>query len=163
MIRVAFLPGSFDPMTNGHVGVLETALALADRVVLAVGIHPRKMPMFSHDERVAMLREVVATLAGNAKGRVDVIHYEGLMIDAARAAGATVLLRGVRDGTDFDAEMRMAAMNTMLAPELPTVFVPAAPAHRHISATLARQIAEMKGDLSGFVPAAVARRLAARS
>jgi pantetheine-phosphate adenylyltransferase len=162
MTTVAFLPGSFDPITNGHVGLLRAALRIADRAVLAIGINAAKSPLFSVEDRVTMLREVIAGLEPGERDRVQVIHFEGLLIDAARAQKATVLVRGLRDGSDFDSEMHMAAMNAELDPLLQTVFIPAAPMDRHISATLVRQIAEMKGDLSRFVPPVVARRLKSR-
>lgn len=158
MPRIAFFPGSFDPMTNGHVDVLAGALELADRVVVAMGVNPRKKPLFSVDERMAMIAEVTASLSGG--DRVSVTHYDGLLIDAAREAGASIIVRGIRDAGDVALELRLAAMNQDLAPMLQTVFLPATPAHRHISATLVRQVAELRGDVSAFVPPPVAERLA---
>jgi pantetheine-phosphate adenylyltransferase len=158
MATSAFFPGSFDPLTNGHLDILVGALALADRVVLGIGINPHKKPLFSPEARVEMLSEVVATL-GDAASRTAIVHYEGLLVDAAREAGATVIIRGLRDAADVSGELSMAAMNFDLAPDLQTVLLPAAPVHRHISATLVRQVAEMGGDVSAFVPPAVARRL----
>ncbi len=159
MARIAFFPGSFDPLTIGHVDVIQGAAEIADRVVVAIGIHPAKKPMFTPDARVEMVTEVVAGL-GEIAERISVQHYDGLLIEAARAAGATILVRGIRDSSDADAELPMAAMNRDLAPELQTVLLPAAPEHRHVSATLVRQVAEMGGDVSPFVPPAIARRLA---
>ncbi len=159
MANTAFFPGSFDPLTNGHVDILRGALALADKVVVGIGINPRKKPLFTPEQRVEMLREVVATL-GDAASRTTIVHYEGLLIEAARAAGAAIIIRGLRDAADVSGELSMAAMNFDLAPDLQTVLLPAAPVHRHISATLVRQVAEMGGDVSAFVPHAVARRLA---
>ncbi|MGD9738462.1 MAG: pantetheine-phosphate adenylyltransferase [Bauldia sp.] len=158
MAKVALFPGSFDPMTNGHLDVLRAALDLADQVVIVIGVHPSKRPFFPTEERVAMLEEVVAELPADARGRVKVISYDGLLTDAARQEGATVIVRGIRDSSDVDSELRMAAMNEVSAPEVRTVFVAASPMHRHISATLIRQIGEMRGDPSPFVPAPVARR-----
>jgi len=158
MARIAFFPGSFDPLTNGHVDIIRGALEIADEVVVAIGVHPRKQPLFSVEARKAMIGEVVADLADAA--RVSVIHYQGLLVDAAREAGASLIVRGLRDAGDITAELRMAAMNQDLAPKLQTIFLPASPMHRHISATLVRQVAEMRGDVSAFVPAPVAARLA---
>ncbi|MCW5697749.1 MAG: pantetheine-phosphate adenylyltransferase [Bauldia sp.] len=160
MSRIAIFPGSFDPMTVGHVDVLAAALELADHVVLAIGIHPTRTALFTFEERAEMLREVVDDIGGG-EGRVTVAHYDGLIVEAARAAGATILVRGIRDGGDLDGELRMAGMNAALAPEIRTVLVPARPVHRHISATLVRQISRMGGDVAAFVPPAVARRLGA--
>jgi pantetheine-phosphate adenylyltransferase len=157
MPLVAIFPGSFDPLTNGHVEILETALALADRVVVAIGVNPTKAALFTPDERAEMIREVVGLLG--ASERVAVVAYDGLIVEAARAAGATVLVRGLRDGSDLDYEMQMAGMNAAIAPEIRTVFVPASPRVRHLSATLVRQVAHMGGDISGFVPQPIARAL----
>jgi len=158
MAGIAFYPGSFDPPTNGHRDMLRAALGLADRLVVAIGVHPGKTPLFSFDERVALIRDVVAE-SGEDPARVNVIAFDGLTVDAARDAGATVMIRGLRDGTDLDYEMQLAGMNGAMAPSIQTVFLPATPATRHITATLVRQIARMGGDVSSFVPPCVARKL----
>ena len=157
--RVALFAGSFDPITNGHVDVVGKAVRLADRLVVAIGIHPGKTPLFSADERLAMIAEVCAPLARAAGCELSTVTFAELVVTAARTAGATMLVRGVRDATDFDYEMQMAGMNAAMAPEVQTVFLPAAPAVRPITATLVRQIAGMGGDISSFVPAPVAARL----
>ena len=157
--RIALFAGSFDPITNGHVDVVGKAVRLADRLVVAVGIHPGKTPLFPADERLAMIDEVCAPLARAAGCELATVTFAELVISAARRVGATMLVRGVRDATDFDYEMQMAGMNAAMAPEVQTVFLPAAAAVRPITATLVRQIASMGGDVSSFVPAAVVLRL----
>jgi pantetheine-phosphate adenylyltransferase len=132
---------------------------LADRLVLAVGMHPGKAPLFSADERLAMLDEICAPIARAAGSEIASVTFADLVVKAAQRAGATLLVRGVRDATDFDYEMQMAGMNAAMAPDIQTIFLPAAPAVRPITATLVRQIAGMGGDVSGFVPAPVAARL----
>jgi pantetheine-phosphate adenylyltransferase len=162
MARTAFYPGTFDPVTNGHVDILAGALALADRVVIGVGVNPGKSPLFDLGQREAMIAATLTGLGGEAKDRVSHVTFEGLAVDAARRAGATILVRGLRDANDFDYEMQMAGMNAAMAPDLRTVFLPAAPAVRHITATLVRQIAAMGGDVTPFVPPAVAKMIAMR-
>jgi pantetheine-phosphate adenylyltransferase len=159
MPRIALYAGSFDPVTNGHLDVVRHAVRLADRLVLAVGVHPGKAPLFATEERVAMLEEVCGPLARDAKCELSCVPFSGLAIEAARKAGATLLVRGLRDTTDFNYEMQMAGMNEAMAPGIQSVFLPASPAARPITATLVRQIAGMGGDVSAFVPAAVAARL----
>jgi pantetheine-phosphate adenylyltransferase len=159
MARTALFAGSFDPITNGHLDVVGKAVRLADRLVLAVGIHPGKTPLFSADERLAMLDELCAPLARAAGCALACITFADLVVAAARREGATILIRGVRDGTDLDYEMQMAGMNGAMAPDVQSVFLPASPAVRPITATLVRQIAGMGGDVTAFVPAAVAARL----
>lgn len=155
MTRIAYYPGSFDPLTNGHLDVLRQAATLADQIVVGVGVHPGKVPMFSFDERAQLITEV----AKNAGFEVKVESFDNLVVDAAKSAGATLLIRGLRDGTDLDYEMQMSGMNGTMAPDITTVFLPASPMVRAITATLVRQIAKMGGDVSPFVPEAVHRAL----
>ncbi len=159
MPRTALYAGSFDPVTNGHLDVVRHAVRLADRLVLAIGVHPGKAPLFSADERLAMLNETCAPIAREAKCELSCITFDDLVVMTARKAGASMLIRGLRDGTDFDYEMQMAGMNQAMTPGVQTVFLPASPAVRPITATLVRQIAGMGGDVSAFVPASVAALL----
>ncbi len=155
MTSIAYYAGSFDPMTNGHVDVLNQALDLFDRVVVGIGIHPGKTPMFTFEERAALISEVISATNKPASGRILVESFDNLVIQAAREAGASVLVRGLRDGTDLDYEMQMAGMNGAMAPDIKTVFFPASPQVRAITGTLVRQVAKMGGDVSPFVPANV--------
>ena len=159
MPRIALFAGSFDPITLGHLDVVRGAVRLADKLVLAVGIHPGKAPLFSPDERLAMLQEICAPVARAAGCELACLTFADLVVSVAQREGATILVRGVRDATDFDYEMQMAGMNGAMAPEVTTVLLPAGPAVRPITATLVRQIAGMGGDVSAFVPPAVASRL----
>jgi pantetheine-phosphate adenylyltransferase len=159
MPRTALYPGSFDPVTNGHLDVVSRAVRLADRLVLAIGVHPGKTPMFSAEERLAMLQETCAPIARAAGCDFACTTFADLVVTAAQREGATLLIRGLRDGTDLDYEMQMAGMNETMAPDVSTVFVPASPMVRPITATLVRQIAAMGGDVSAFVPPAVLKRL----
>jgi len=162
MPRIALFPGSFDPVTNGHVDLVRQSARLADRLVLAVGTHPGKAPLFSAQERLAMLDATCGPLARAAGCELRCITFADLVVAAARREGATLLIRGLRGTVDFDYEMEMAGMNGMMAAELQTVFLPASPAVRPITATLVRQIASMGGDVSSFVPPPVAARLKAK-
>lgn len=161
-MRTAFYPGSFDPMTNGHIDVLDQALALCDRLVVGIGVHPGKAPMFSFDERARLISQVVASEFPERTEDVTVTSFSNLVVEAAAEAGATVLVRGLRDGTDLDYEMQMAGMNRAMAPSITTIFAPAYPESRHITATLVRQIARMGGDVTPFVPLVVRKALTAR-
>jgi pantetheine-phosphate adenylyltransferase len=159
MLRIALYAGSFDPVTNGHLDVVRHAVRLADKLVLAVGVNPGKAPLFSAEDRLAMLQDICGPLAREAQCELACVTFSGLVIEAAKQAGATLLIRGLRDSTDFNYEMQMAGMNETMAPGIQSVFLPATPAVRPITATLVRQIAGMGGDVSAFVPAAVAARL----
>jgi pantetheine-phosphate adenylyltransferase len=159
MQRTALFPGSFDPVTNGHLDLVRQAARLADRLVLAIGTHPGKAPLFSTQERLAMLEETCGELARAAGCEFACITFADLVVAAAQREGATLLIRGLRSATDFDYEMEMAGMNGTMAPNVQTVFLPASPAIRPITATLVRQIASMGGDVSQFVPPSVAARL----
>jgi pantetheine-phosphate adenylyltransferase len=159
MPRIALYAGSFDPVTNGHLDVVRQAAGLADKLVLAIGTHPGKTPLFPVDDRLAMLEAACAPL-GREKGcEISITTFADLVVSAAKRAGATLLIRGLRDGTDFDYEMQMAGMNGTMAPSVQTVFLPASPGVRPITATLVRQIAGMGGDVSAFVPPSVAAQL----
>ena len=155
----AIYAGSFDPLTNGHLDVLRSALALADTVYVAIGIHPGKKGLFSFEERLRLIEQAGADALGADHARLRVVAFDGLVVDAARQHGASLMIRGLRDGTDLDYEMQMAGMNGQMAPDIKTVFLPASPAVRHITATLVRQIAAMGGDVSGFVPGPVNKAL----
>jgi pantetheine-phosphate adenylyltransferase len=162
MPRTALYAGSFDPVTNGHLDVVRRAARLADRLVLAIGVHPGKAPLFSAEERLAMAQETCAPAALAAGCELSCIIFDDLVVAAARREKANLLIRGLRDGTDLDYEMQMAGMNETMASEITTVFVPASALVRPITATLVRQIALMGGDVSAFVPGPVLQRLKAK-
>lgn len=155
--RVAVFPGSFDPLTSGHVDVARRALAFADRVVVAVGHSPTqaKRGMFGVEERVEMIRETFAD-----EPRVEAAEFQGLLVDYLRSLGAGLVVRGVRTVADWEYELQMAAMNRALDPGVETVFLAPDPRHAFVSGTLVRQVAALGGDVSPFVPAPVLRRLA---
>jgi pantetheine-phosphate adenylyltransferase len=159
MPRIALYPGSFDPVTNGHLDVVRHAVGLCDRLVVAIGVHPGKKPLFSIEERLDMVEAIFAPVASAAGCAFDCTTYDNLTVVAAQKNGATIMIRGLRDGTDLDYEMQLAGMNQAMAPEVQTVFIPASPNVRPITATLVRQIAAMGGDISAFVPEAVAASL----
>ncbi|PLX34232.1 MAG: pantetheine-phosphate adenylyltransferase [Hyphomicrobiales bacterium] len=152
MTRIALYPGSFDPLTNGHLDIISRACRLADRLVIAVGAHHEKSAFLSAEKRKALIAAEIANIADN----IDVAVFDGLVVDAARDLGASLLVRGLRNGSDFDYEMQMAGMNQAMAPDVETVFLAAAPSINYLSSSLVRQIAAMGGDISSFVPAQIA-------
>ena len=163
MRRIGFTSGSFDPVTNGHLDVIQRAARMVDSLVIGMGVHPGKAPLFSTEEKIEMLEAETAAVAKNTGCRIAIVTFANLTVDAAKAAGATLIFRGLRDGTDFDYEMQMAGMNGAMAPGIDTVFLPASPDVRHITGTLVRQIALMGGNVTGFVSPAVARKLKAKA
>jgi len=166
---IAVYPGSFDPITGGHMEVIVRALRLFDRVIVAVGKHPTKPGFFTVEERVALIAESVKDLAPAGKGapRVVADQFTGLVVEYCKAKGAQVLLRGLRAHGDFEPEFQMALANRDLAPELETVFLIPRPERQIISSSLVREIATHGGDFSRYVPApvfaAVQAKLKARS
>lgn len=156
---VGFYPGSFDPLTNGHLDVIERACRLVDHLIVAVGTHHSKKPLFSHGDRMDLLRATLEPVGRRTETEFSIVEFDGLMVHAAREHGAKLIIRGLRDTTDYNYEMQMVGMNAQMAPDLQTVFVPSSPHVRHISATLVRQIAEMGGDIAPFVPTIVLKAL----
>src|SRR6516162_9536210 len=159
MQPIALYTGSFDPVTNGHVDVVRHAAKLAGRLVIAVGVHPGKAPLFSAEDRLAMLEETCGPMVREAGCEFACITFDDLAVSTARRVGATLMIRGLRDGTDLDYEMQLAGMNAAMAPGVQTVFLPASPPVRPTTATLVRQIARMGGDITTFVPQPVVTRL----
>jgi len=160
-MRVAVYPGSFDPITLGHVDVLRSALGVFDRVVVAVQVNPKKVPMLDIDARVAVIRSGVGEALADRADRVDVRPFAGLTVDACRELGARSIVRGLRAVSDFEAELQMAHMNHRLAPEIDTVFFMTALEYGYLSSSLVREIVRFGGDPAGMVPPSVAERLAA--
>ena len=163
MTRIGFYPGTFDPVTLGHTDVIRRAAALLDKLIIGIGINPNKVPMFPDAERIAMLEGEVRAIARATQTDVSVVTFSGLAVEAARKNGASIIIRGVRDGTDFDYEMQMAGMNGEMAPDIQTVYVAASPAVRHIAANLVRAVIAMGGDPSPFVSKDILKRLKAKS
>ena len=151
MPRIALYPGSFDPVTNGHLDVVRHAVPLCDTLIVAIGVNSGKKPLFSIEERLEMIRATFEPIARKAGCALDCTTYDNLTVTAAQKAGATIMIRGLRDGTDMDYEMQLAGMNEAMAPAV-----------RPITATLVRQIAGMGGDYSAFVPPQIAASLKAK-
>lgn len=159
MAYIGFYSGSFDPVTHGHTDVIARALSFVDELVIGVGVHDGKVPMFTAQERIEMIEADVGDLAAKHGAEIRVVTFDTLVVDAARDNGASVIVRGLRDGTDFDYEMQMAGMNGEMAPDIQTVFLAASPEVRHIAANLVRQIGKMGGDVRHFVSEHVADRM----
>jgi pantetheine-phosphate adenylyltransferase len=159
MTRIGLYPGSFDPVTFGHIDIVRRAVKLVDRLVIAIGAHHDKQALFSAEERLAMVVDALRPIADETGSEIDVTTYDSLTVNAALEAGASVIIRGLRDAADFDYEMQMAGMNAALVPNVETVFLASSPETRYIAASFVRQIAAMGGDVSAFVPASVASAL----
>jgi pantetheine-phosphate adenylyltransferase len=163
MNTVAVYPGSFDPITNGHLDIVARALTVFDSVVVAVLANPRKTPLFTVDQRIAIIREASRAEPGIGApqlDRLEVHAFEGLTVDFARAQHAGAIVRGLRAISDFETEMQLAHNNRVLAPEVDTVFFMTAVGHGYVSSSLVKEIAGFGGDVSGMVPAAAREALA---
>jgi len=147
MTRLAVCPGSFDPLTLGHVAIISRALALFDRVLVAVSINIRKHPLFTLDERAAMIRASFP-----AESRIEVAELEGLLAQWARDRGAVAIVKGLRAAGDFEYELQMAQMNRHINPALDTVFLPTAPSDGFVSSSLVKEVAQLGGDVRALVP-----------
>src|SRR5437667_11776324 len=152
MARTGFYPGSFDPVTYGHLDIIARAARLVDRLVLGVGTHHGKKALIDAATRIDLLKTVVAPIAEHTGVKIAVETFDDLAVDAARRAGAGLLIRGLRDASDFDYEVQMGQLNGPMAPDIETVFLAASPATRMIASSLVRQIALMGGDVTLFIP-----------
>jgi pantetheine-phosphate adenylyltransferase len=154
-VKTAVYPGSFDPLTNGHLDVVDRALGIFDRLIIAVAANPEKrQPLFTVDERIQL---ITASLKG--RERVEVSSFRGLTVEFARSKGATTLVKGLRAYSDFDAELQQALMNRKLAPDIHTVFLMSSFAHIYVSSSILKDIASYGGNVSDLVPPVVARAL----
>lgn len=156
MTRLAICPGSFDPLTVGHVDLVERAARLFDRVVVAILVNSDKAPLFTQAERVAIVGDVFAPLKN-----VEVDAFDGLLVDYADRRGAVAIVRGLRSATDTDYELSMSLMNRHLKPSVDTVFLPTAASVAHVSSRLVKEVWRLGGDVGGLVPPAVEARLRA--
>jgi pantetheine-phosphate adenylyltransferase len=155
--RLAVYPGSFDPLTNGHVDIILRGARLFDRIVVAVLVNAGKQPLFSVDERIAMIREVLVD-----QKNVDVDAFDGLLVDYVRRKRGHVIVRGLRAVSDFEYEMQMALMNRHLTPGVETVFMMPAEQYTYVSSRLVREVASLGGSVNGLVPPLVAEQLTAK-
>jgi len=155
--RVAIYPGSFDPLTNGHVDIIERGARIFDSIIVAILANVEKKPLFSEQERVSIIRDVFT-----GKDNVQVETFEGLLVDYAQRKKASVLVRGLRAVSDFEYEFQMALMNRHLAPGLETVFMMPAEQYTYISSRLIKEVFTLGGEITGLVPAVVEEKLLAR-
>jgi len=155
--RICVFPGSFDPVTLGHVDIIERAAALFDSVIVAVLHNQEKRAMFSPKQRVAMLEQACASISG-----ISIAAYDGLLTDYAHSIGACAIVRGLRSPSDFDYEQQVAAAYRHLAPEITTFFLPADPQFAHLSSSMLKQIALLGGDISGMAPPAIVAEVLAK-
>ena len=153
--RVALYPGSFDPITLGHIDILERATAIFDRVVVSVLRNPAKQPLFSVDERLELIRAATESL----DGEVTVDSFDGLTVEHARQVGAIAIVRGLRALSDFETEFQMALMNRRLEPDVHTVFLMTSAPYVYMSSNLVKEVCRLGGDISEFVPPAIAEAL----
>ncbi len=158
MARVAIYPGSFDPLTNGHVAIILRGLNLFDRLIVSVANNPQKQPLFTVAERKGFILEAVKN-----DPRVEVDSFDGLLVEYARSRGVHTVLRGLRAVSDFDYEFQLANMNRKLLPEFESVFVMTGEDYFYVSSRLVREVATFGGDVTGLVPAHVARALKSKS
>ena len=161
-MRRAVYPGSFDPITNGHLDVLRRAVAVFDRVVVAVLENPRKDPLLGTAERVEVIRAALVTAGPELSERVDVRTFDGLTVTFCRAVDAGFMVRGLRAVSDFETEMQLAHNNRVLAPDVDTVFFMTSLEHGYVSSSLVKEIARFGGDVSGMVPPSAAAALGRR-
>jgi pantetheine-phosphate adenylyltransferase len=160
--RIGLYPGTFDPVTNGHLDVIARAARLLDKLIVGVAINTGKGPMFSLEERAEMVQAEIASIADKNGMSIEVMPFEGLLIDFARKVGASMIVRGLRAVTDFDFEFQMAGMNYRMAPDVETVFLMASERHQFIASRLVKEVAILGGDITSFVPSLTFERVMKR-
>jgi pantetheine-phosphate adenylyltransferase len=156
-MRSAIYPGSFDPLTNGHLSLIQRGLKMFDRLIVAIAVNPKKTPLFTTEERVVMIRDAIG-----AEPRVEIDSFEGLLVDYVRRRNMNVVLRGLRAMSDFEFEFQLANMNRRLAPEVETVFMMTGEDYFYVSSNLVREVASFGGNVEGMVPPNVLAQLRAR-
>ena len=161
-LRTGLYPGTFDPITNGHLDIIVRAAKLVDRLVVAVAVNAGKGPLFDIDERVQLVEEEIRAQPNGLSNRVEVRKFDNLTVQFAAEVGANAIIRGLRAVSDFDYEFQMSSMNAKLAPDIETLCLMASDKYQFIAARLVKEIATMGGDVSGFVSPRIARRLAER-
>ena len=158
-LGTAVYPGTFDPVTNGHVDIISRAAKVVGSLIVGVAVTVEKTPMFTPDERVAMLENEISTLDGGLAERVSVKPFENLLVDFVEREGASVIIRGLRAISDFEYEFQMAAMNARLNSKVETLFLMASDKHQFISSRFVKEIGRLGGDIGHFVPAEVKKKL----
>ena len=159
MSRVAIYPGSFDPVTNGHLDIIQRGASLTDHLIVAVARNAGKSPLFSIEQRIDLLTQEIASMQdkGRITSQVTISTFSGLLIDFAQDQGANMILRGLRAVTDFEYEFQMTGMNRRMKPEIETVFLMASEKNQFIASSMVKEIANLDGDISSFVPESVAK------
>jgi pantetheine-phosphate adenylyltransferase len=161
-LRVGLYPGTFDPVTNGHLDVIARAARLLDKLVVGVAVNTGKGPLFPLEERVELVEAEIAGIASNNGMVIEVVPFDTLLISFARKLGASMIVRGLRAVSDFDYEFQMAGMNYRMAPDIETVFLMASERHQFIASRLVKEVAMLGGDISSFVPPLTLQRVLQR-
>lgn len=160
--RIGLYPGTFDPITYGHIDIIRRAFRLVDHLVVGIGVNSSKKPMLSFEERAELIEAEMKPIGDEIGSTLEVVSFTGLVVNAADDVGASIIVRGLRGAVDFEYEDQMVGMNAIMNPDVETVFLSASPAVGFISSTLVRQIASMDGDISPFVSPRVAEKVLAR-
>ncbi|TCS61284.1 pantetheine-phosphate adenylyltransferase [Varunaivibrio sulfuroxidans] len=160
--RTGVYPGTFDPVTNGHLDIIARATRIVDRLIVAVAVNDGKDPLFAVDDRVALLNEEIATLGEDRRARIEVVAFDSLLVKFVQDMSANVIVRGLRAVSDFEYEFQMAGMNSRLDPSLETVFLMSADRYQFISSRFVKEIARLGGDIEHFVSPRVAQKVRER-
>ena len=160
-MRIGIYPGTFDPITNGHLNIIERSLAVVDRLIVAIAKDTSKIPLFSLEERIDMIMHEVQSFKGSAHRSVIVEGFSGLLVNFAQKNNATIIIRGLRAVSDFEYEFQLAGANAQLSKTIETIFLPATSYNHYVSSSLVKEIARLQGDVSSFVSPYIAKKLGA--